>query len=86
MTYHLLIRIAVLSGEMPEHDWHHKSPETQKDWAMGTYARQREVEAGNDRYIEFWGLENAIDHVFQGFAQAPAQTDSLDENSHACHL
>lgn len=71
MVYHLFIRIAVLSGEMAEHDWHHKSPKTQKDWANGVYARQREVEAGAE-YTEFWGLENAIDHVFQSFAQAPA--------------
>jgi hypothetical protein len=69
MVYNLIVRIAVLPGEMAEHDWHHKSPKTQQDWANGIYARQREVEAGI-AYSEFWGLENAIEHVFQSFAQA----------------
>ncbi|NEU79883.1 hypothetical protein [Nostoc sp. UIC 10630] len=80
MVYHLFVRIAILPGEMPEHDWHHHSPKDQKDWANGTYARQRQVEGGGE-YTEFWGLENAIDHVFQGFAQASAPLEEPESNS-----
>jgi hypothetical protein len=75
MLGHFLVRVAVLSGEMPEHDWHHKSPKTQKEWANGTYARQREIEAGKD-YIEFWGIDQAIEHVFQGLAKTQRNSDS----------
>ncbi|TAE83313.1 MAG: hypothetical protein EAZ60_21810 [Oscillatoriales cyanobacterium] len=75
MLGHFLVRVAVLSGEMPEHDWHHKSPKTQKEWANGTYARQREVEAGKD-YIDFWGIGQAIEHVFQGLAKVDCNSDS----------
>jgi len=69
MAGHFLVRVAILPGEMPEHDWHHKSPKRQKEWANGTYVRQREVEAGGE-YIDLWGLRQAIDRVFQGLAKA----------------
>jgi hypothetical protein len=69
MFFHFLVRLTILNGDLPQHDWHHRSPKTQKDWPNSTYARQREVEAGAS-YTEFWGVANAIEHVFQKLAIA----------------
>lgn len=69
IPYQLVVRIIVLQGGMPQHDFHHLSPLALKEWANETYVRQREVEAGKE-YIEFWGLENVINHVFERFVQA----------------
>ena len=74
MLYHFCVRVAVLPGDLPQHDWHHKSPKTQKDWSMSTYARQKEVESGAE-YTEFWGLGNAIGHVLRGFVENPISSD-----------
>ena len=68
IPYQYVVRIAVLQGGMPQHDFHHLSPLALKEWANETYIRQREVETGKN-YIEFWGLENVINHVFQSFVE-----------------
>jgi hypothetical protein len=65
----LSVRVAILNGDLPQHDWHHHSPKTQKDWPNAAYARQREVEAGAE-YTEYWGLTTVIDQVFQGLGKA----------------
>ncbi|WP_254564991.1 hypothetical protein [Oscillatoria sp. HE19RPO] len=74
LGYHLPARIAVISGELPEHDWHHRHP-NHKDWANGVYHRQRDIEAGcpnwPEEYTEVWGLFNAVDCVFKGLSQMP---------------
>lgn len=80
MLYHLWVRITVLPGELPEHDWHHNDPKGQKHWANGKYTRQRQVEAGAE-YTEIWGLGNAIERVFQGFAKAPTRTEDISSDS-----
>ncbi len=84
MVYHLFVRVTILPGEMPEHDWHHLSPKKQQDWANGRFERQKEVDSGAD-YLEYWGLEEAIEQVFQGFAQnslplEATKTKQLDQS------
>jgi hypothetical protein len=69
MFLNFLVRLTVLNGDLPQHDWHHRSPKTQQEWANSTYARQREVEVGIN-YTEFWSLSDVIEHVFQGLAKA----------------
>jgi len=74
LGYHLPVRIAILPGELPEHDYHHRHPHS-KDWANGIYARQQDLEAGCpgwcESYTEVWGLFEATDRVFETLSKAP---------------
>lgn len=78
LGYHLPVRILILPGEMPEHDWHYRHPHD-PDWANGIYARQRDLEAGcpgfSESYTEVWGLFEAIDLVFETLSKAPPLDD-----------
>jgi hypothetical protein len=72
--YHLPVRLVVLPGDLPQHDFHHRNPGTMR-WPNATYAREDDVNEGDPRwppYLEFWGLHNAIAHVFAGIAAARA--------------
>ena len=80
MLYHLWVRITILPGGMSVHDHHHLFSKDQKDWANATFARQRQVEGGA-KLIEVWGLGNAIEKVFQSFANAPAVSFSETTDS-----
>jgi len=69
--YHLPVRIAVLPGTLPEHDFHHKYP-SDSNWMNGKYSRQREIDAGVQGYVDIWGLHNALDYVFEHLSNTPA--------------
>ena len=78
MIWHLFVRVAILPGELTWHDEHHYF--VQKDWPNGEYERQRHLEASGSsstEYTEFWGLEKALDHVFQGIAQSNALPEEI---------
>lgn len=82
LGYHLPARIAIICGELPEHDFHHRHPNS-KDWPNGIYARQRDVEAGcpnwPEEYTEVWGLFEAVECVFEGLSQMPAEAEAPKE-------
>lgn len=72
LVYHLPVRLLVLPGDLSQHDFHHRKPSTSR-WLKAIYARQDDVSGGDRRwppYTEFWGLHNAIGHVFEGIASA----------------
>jgi hypothetical protein len=75
LGYHLPVRLAIITGELAEHDWHHRHPHS-KDWPNGAYARQQDIEAGcpnwPEEYTEVWGLFEAVDEVFQGLNNSPS--------------
>jgi hypothetical protein len=64
---HLPLRVCVVPGDLPVHDYHHRHP-LNKNWAEYLFLRQRDIEAGCPRweipYSENWGLYNCIDRVF----------------------
>lgn len=79
--YHLPVRLMVLPGDLPQHDFHHRSPNT-PDWQTAASARRRYLSEANEEALEFWGLHRAIHHVFTGLASAPAlQTAVTDARS-----
>lgn len=64
--YHLPVRLFILVGDLPQHDYHHRKPLTD-DWAIADYKRQEHIDNKMDDepdYSEIWGLHSAISHVF----------------------
>jgi len=63
-TLHLFVRLFVLVGDAPCHDFHHRRPATRR-WTNYIHARQQDLEAGSPGfpagYFEIWGLFRAID-------------------------
>jgi hypothetical protein len=71
----LVVRLFVLVGDAPCHDFHHRRPG--KKWTGYTHARQSDLEAGCPgyplNYVDTWGLFRAIDENFAAMARAPAK-------------
>ncbi|GFZ90547.1 hypothetical protein CYANOKiyG1_00850 [Okeania sp. KiyG1] len=63
--YHLPVRLLILTGDSPVHDYHHKRPGN--DWVNAHIDRQAEVEAGVS-YAHSWGLLEAIDKTFESLS------------------
>lgn len=64
LPYHLIVRLTVVPADIPNHHIHHFHPQTQSQWSNLAYTKI----AQENQYIEFWGLEKAIDYVFEGLA------------------
>ena len=67
----LFVRLFVLVGDAPCHDFHHRRPATRR-WTSYIHARQKDVEAGCPgfprNYGETWGLFRAIDENLASLA------------------
>jgi fatty acid desaturase len=72
LTVQLFVRLFVLVGDAPCHDYHHRRPATKK-WTSYIHARQQDVDAGCPgfplNYGETWGLFRAIDENLATLAQ-----------------
>jgi hypothetical protein len=66
--YHLPVRLLILTGDSPVHDYHHRRPAS--DWVNAHSDRQAEVEAGIS-YSHSWGLLEAINKTFESFSKMP---------------
>ena len=76
LTVQLFVRLFVLVGDAPCHDFHHRRPAT-KRWTSYIHARQQDLEAGSPGfplgYVEAWGLFRAVDRSLASLAAtAPA--------------
>lgn len=62
---HIPIRVAVLPGDLQQHDHHHRKP-MKGDWPNAAYDRMESVieDDSEVKYRHFWSLREAIDHVF----------------------
>lgn len=74
LTVQLFVRVFVLVGDAPCHDFHHRRPATRR-WTDYIHARQRDAEAGSPGfpagYTESWGLFNAVDGNLATLAATP---------------
>ena len=61
VTVHAMSRIAVLHGDLPDHDLHHIRP-TDLDWP-NSHAERLSM-SQQEELSEVWGLGNALDEVF----------------------
>ncbi|HEX7836496.1 MAG TPA: fatty acid desaturase [Kofleriaceae bacterium] len=66
--YHLVVRIAVLPADLPQHDFHHRFPAT-KLWTHAAHARTACLDRGETRLVELWGLHRALGHVLHGLEE-----------------
>ncbi len=77
---HLPMRLFVLVGDLPQHDYHHRHPSS-LDWPNAAYARQVDLDSGcpgwPEPYTEVWGLFNAIDATFDVLSRVPPLPDKL---------
>lgn len=84
MFCHLIVRLGVLQGDTPTHDYHTRYPGTD-DWANALYARQQDLDAGcphwPEPYTETWGLFSAIDGVLESLSQQPPMEDAVHATS-----
>jgi fatty acid desaturase len=76
LTVQLFVRVFVLCGDAPCHDFHHRRPAT-KRWTSYIHARQQDLDNGSPGfplgYFEAWGLLNAVDRSLASLAAtAPA--------------
>lgn len=71
----LPVRIVILVGDAPCHDFHHRRPASRL-WTSYVQARQRDQDAGspgfNAGYSDTWGLFRAIDLTLESLARMPA--------------
>jgi fatty acid desaturase len=75
LAVQLPVRVLVLVGDAPCHDYHHRRPATRK-WTTYIQSRQRDLEAGSPGfrtgYSETWGLFRAVDASLDSLARTPA--------------
>ncbi len=73
----MFVRVFVLVGDAPAHDFHHRRPAT-KRWTDYIHARQKDVDAGCPgfpaNYGETWGLFRAIDENLTSLARTRPET------------
>ena len=76
LTLQLFVRVFVLVGDAPCHDFHHRRP-AGSQWTSYIHARQQDVDAGCPgyplNYGETWGLFQAIDENLATLAATPRE-------------
>jgi fatty acid desaturase len=73
LMVHLPQRLLVASGDLPNHDWHHRR--THGDWANAAYGRRDDAleDQGNwPPYSEHWGFVAAAEETFGLLGSLPA--------------
>lgn len=74
LTVQLLVRLFVLVGDAPCHDFHHRRPASRR-WTSYIQARQADLEEGEVGarvfYQETWGLFRAVDENLASLSRTP---------------
>jgi len=74
LTWQLFIRLFVMVGDAPCHDFHHRRPASKK-WTSYIQARERDLDrvraAHDTEYNECWGLLHAVDLTLSSLAAKP---------------
>lgn len=87
LSVHLFVRLFVLVGDAPCHDFHHRKPASRK-WTCYIHARQGDLDAGSPGYpagyFECWGLVAAVNRNLESLsATAPASIGRTPANADA---
>lgn len=78
---HIPVRLGVLVGDLPAHDWHHLCGFVRHhpaEWPRAIFARQQAIDAGLSMGMEqreFWGLPSMLDHVLEAMSLAPRMAE-----------
>ncbi len=77
LTVQLFVRIIVLVGDAPCHDYHHRKPASRR-WTSYIHARHHDKETGSTvfktGYSETWGLFRAVDATLASLSRLPSGT------------
>jgi len=82
LCLHVPMRMAVLVGDLPAHDWHHLVAavgHSASGWSRAIYERQRAIDSGNSAGMEereLWGIGAMVHHVLLSMSRAPAQLNA----------
>jgi hypothetical protein len=77
LIVHFPVRLCILVGDMPAHDWHHLCSVVKhrpSEWISAIYERQRAIDSGDSAGMEtreLWGYANMLTHVFLAMSCAP---------------
>lgn len=73
LAFHLFVRVFVMVGDTPCHDFHHRRPRS-KDWPNYITARERDRIDGSKpfptNYADNWGYINSVTTNFRNFQRA----------------
>lgn len=70
---HLWVRLYLLCGDLPVHDYHHRHARDKK-WVQALYSRADAVahpSPGDEPWTEVWNLTNAINSIFDTLSSLP---------------
>lgn len=74
LTLQVLVRLTILVGDAPCHDYHHRRPASRR-WTSYIQARQVDVETNasgfHTPYQDVWGLFRAVDENLDSLARTP---------------
>ena len=77
LTVQVFVRLVVLVGDAPCHDYHHRKPASRR-WTSYIQARQHDKDAGSTvfkaGYQETWGLFRAVDATLASLSRLPPGT------------
>ena len=69
LVIYIPVRVAILPGDLPQHDQHHRKP--MGDWPNACYERYAAAIGGTAKvpYQHFWSLRETISHVFRSLSR-----------------
>lgn len=77
LVVQVFVRLVVLVGDAPCHDYHHRKPASRR-WTDYIHARHNDAEAGSNvfkaDYKETWGLFRAVDATLASLSRLPPGT------------
>ena len=82
LAYHLPVRLFILVGDLPQHDFHHRHPIV-VNWVNAAQLRNDailKIQEEEPPYLEVWGIHNAIGIVFDQLALSPVVTNQIENN------
>lgn len=83
LLIHFPMRLTVLVGDLPAHDWHHLVAmvgHSSKPWQLAIFERQHAIDSRNSAGMEereIWGVDNMIKHVLLKMSCATPVADVL---------
>ncbi len=83
LTFHLFVRLFIMVGDTPCHDFHHRRPRS-KEWPNYITARERDLRNGSkpfpQNYIDCWGYVNTVSKNFESFRRAKSYYEATESN------
>jgi hypothetical protein len=76
MLIHIPVRMSILVGDLPAHDWHHMTSMVKHnatDWSNAIFMRQRAIdnaESAGMEHRELWGIGEMVNYVLDQMSGA----------------